>query len=226
LFPSHDLKGCAFGDLESRRINKEIFSTLREVGEEVTTEMATKLGAPKMCQQAGLMRRNVSLNMVAPNKSTSFIQNNTSAGIEAYTSNYFIRALAGIQALTKNRHLEKLLEDKGENTVEVWDSIRDNLGSVQHLDILSDQEKSVFKTASEISPKDVIDLASDRQVYIDMAQSINLYNRPNYTLKDVYDMHMYAFNKGIKTLYYFYPQAHAALEKEGESWDTCESCAD
>ena len=219
-------KGAAYGDILSRQLNKSIFSRIRSIGEKVTKELAEKLGSPKMCQESGLVRRNVSLMMVAPNKSTSFIQNNTSQGAEPYTSNYFIRALAGIQSVTKNRHLKRLLEEKGKNTTDVWDSILENLGSVQHLDFLTKEEKDVFRTASEISPKDILDLASDRQTYIDMAQSINLFNRPNYTMKDIYDIHMYAFDKGIKTLYYFYPQAHAALEKNGESWDTCVSCAD
>lgn len=219
-------KGCAFGDLKSRRLNIEIYKTIRDLGEEVTVEMAEKLGSPKMCKEAGLVRRNVSLMMVAPNKSTSFICGNTSLGIEPFKSNYFIKALAGIQSVFKNKYLEKVLEEKNLNLPEIWESIMNHLGSVQHLNFLSEDEKNMFKTSSEISPKDILDLAADRQVYIDMAQSINLFNRPNYTLKDIYDMHMYAFDRGIKTLYYFYPQAHAALEQEGEKWDTCTTCAD
>lgn len=220
-------KGCAYGDIKSRKINKEIYSTMRELGEEVTLEMAKKLGSPKMCRQAGLVRRNVSLMMVAPNKSTSFICGNTSLGIEPFKSNYFIKALAGIQSVFKNKYLEKILEERGQNIPEVWEFIRDELGSVQNLECLTEDEKMIFRTASEISPKDILDLAADRQEYIDMAQSINLFNRPNYTIKDIYDMHMYAFDRGIKTLYYFYPQAHAALEvNTGEAWDTCASCQD
>lgn len=220
------MKGYAFGDMYSRKLNKEIYSFIRSKGEEATTEMAMKLGVPKMCKDAGLLRRNVSLMMVAPNKSTSFISGATSLGIEPFFSNIFVKALAKIQYVFKNKHLVKLLESKGKNTDFVWDSIKANLGSVQHLDFLSDHEKSIFKTFAEVSPKDIIDLAADRQVYIDMAQSINLVNRPNYTMKDLHDMHMYAFDKGIKTLYYFYPQAHAALEQKGKAWTDCEACAD
>lgn len=219
-------KGCAFGDLGSRRLNKEIFSTMRKVADEVSEELAIKLGAPKMCQEAGLMKRWVSTMMIAPNKSTSFIQNNSSLGIEPLMSNYFVKALAGIQTTTKNRHLKEVLIEKGQDTFEVWSSILKNLGSVAHLDFLNEQEKARFKTANEISPKDIIDLAADRQKYIDMSQSLNLFNRPNYTLQDIYDIHMYGFDKGIKTFYYFYPQVHAALEKNGDAWDSCESCAD
>ena len=108
----------------------------------------------------------------------------------------------------------------------VWDSIQDNNGSVAHLDFLNQREKDIFKTFSEISPKDIIDLTADRQVHIDMGQSLNLMFRKNYTMKDIYDIHKYAWDKGIKTLYYAYNSAHAALEQNGERWDSCVSCAD
>lgn len=219
-------KGLAFGDLESRFLNKEIYSTIREVGEEYTKEIAIKNGSPKMCEEASLERRNVSLMMIAPNKSTSFICGNTSLGIEPFMSNYFVKSLAGIQSTFKNKYLGKTLDKYNKNNKEIWDSILNNLGSVQHLNFLTKKEKEIFRTASEISPKDMIDLASDRQKYIDMSQSLNLFNRPNYSIHDVYEIHKYAFNKEIKTLYYYYPQAHAALEKNGESWDSCVSCAD
>jgi ribonucleoside-diphosphate reductase alpha chain len=164
--------------------------------------------------------------MVAPNKSTSFICGSTSLGIEPFFSNYFVKSLAGIQTTFKNKDLHKLLVEKGMDTVDVWDSILNNLGSVQHLSFLTKNEKAIYKTFSEVSPKDIIDLAADRQIYIDMAQSINLCNRPNYTKKDIYEIHKYAWERGLKTLYYYFPQAHAALEKDGAKWNSCESCAD
>lgn len=219
-------KGLSFGGLGSRKLNKEVYSTIKKYAEEYAFEIGQKLGSPKMCQDAGLVRRNVSLMMVAPNKTTSYLAGRTSLGIEPFMSNYFVKALAGIKDTYKNPNLELLLESKGKNVPDVWNSILTNLGSVQHLDFLTKEERAVFKTASEISPKDMIDLAADRQEFIDMSQSLNLWNRPNYTLQDVYDIHKYAFQRGIKTLYYFYPQAHAAIERDGESWKACESCAD
>lgn len=219
-------KMFAFGDLQSRIVNKEIYKIIREVGEEYTREFGEKLGSPEMCKEAGLIRRNVSLMMVAPNKSSAWFMNQASEGVNPRVSNVSLYTLAGIEEIVKNQFLKTLLESKDYDNFEVWDSILTNLGSVQHLPFLSKEEKDVFKTAAEISPKDIIDLASDRQKFIDMGQSINLWNRPNYTIKDVYDIHMYAFNKEIKTLYYFFPQAHAALEKDGEAWDTCAMCAD
>lgn len=219
-------KGMAYGDVQSMMVNREIYSTIRKYAEEATAELGEKLGSPKMCEDAGMIRRNVSLMMIAPNKSTSFICGNTSLGIEPFRSNYFIKALAGIQSVFKNKHLEKLLIEKGINTPETWESIMNNLGSVQHLEDLSEEEKLVFRTASEISPKDIIVMAAGRQEFIDMGQSINLFNRPNYTLQDIYNIHMFAFENNIKTLYYFYPQAHAAFEQNGEAWDACAACQD
>ena len=220
------MNNMAFGDLRSRALNKEIYKTIRKYADETSEEMANKLGAPLMCREAGINKRNVSLMMCAPNKSTSFICGNTTPGIEPNKSNVFVKALAGIQTSVKNKYLVSKLESIGKNNQEVWDSIIDNLGSVQHLDFLDQQTKDVFRTASEISPKEIIDLASDRQKYIDMSQSLNLFSRPNYTLKDIYDIHMYAFDKNIKTLYYLYPQSHSANEIDGEKWDTCVSCQD
>lgn len=217
-------KGYAFGDIYSRKLNNDIFSYIRKCGEEATKEMGKKLGSPKLCEQAGFIRRNASLMMEAPKKSTSFIYGITSAGIEPFMSNVFVKALAKIQHVFRNKHLENLLEEKGKNVRSVWESIEDNNGSVQQLEFLSQQEKDVFKTFSEISPKDIIDLAADRQEYIDMGQSLNLIFRPNYTIKDLHKMHEYGFEKGIKTFYYAFPSAHAALEKDGDSWDTCISC--
>jgi len=220
------MKGHAFGSTESRILNKEIFSTIRKYGEEATEEMGEKLGSPKYCEMAGMVRRNASLMMVAPNKSTSFISKATSGGIEPFMSNIFLKSLAKIQYVWKNPHLTNVLEKYEKNKNDIWDSIQDNNGSVQHLDFLNQNEKDVFKTFAEISPKDMIDLVSDRQKYIDMGQSLNLMFRKNYTMKDIYDIHKYAWDKGIKTLYYAYNSAHAALERDGEKWDTCAMCAD
>jgi ribonucleoside-diphosphate reductase alpha chain len=220
------IKGYAYGDMYSRALNKEIFKTIREIGEEVTYDLGNRLGSPKYCEMAGMVRRNCSLMMIAPNKSTSFISGATSGGFEPFMSNIFMKSLAKIQFVFKNKHLETLLASKNKNTPDVWESIQDNNGSVQHLNFLSRYEKDVFLTFSEISPKDIIDLASDRQEFIDMGQSLNLMFRKNYSMKDIYDIHKYAWEKGIKTLYYAYSSAHAALEKDGESWDSCISCAD
>ena len=223
-------KGYAFGDLDSRRLNKEIYKFMRDCGEEYTREAAEILGSPQLCVDAGMVRRNVSLMMIAPNKSTSFLPGETqgvSQGIQSRVSNYYSQELAGFEAVVKDQFLMEELEAIGKNTEETWGKILSNNGSVQKLEFLSEKQKSVFKTASEVSPKDLIDLAADRQVYIDMAQSLNLFGRPQYTTKDVYDIHRYAFSKGIKTLYYYFAQGHASIEvDDGSLWNQCEACAD
>ena len=219
-------KGLAYGDMYSRSLNKEIFSTIREWGEFYTKKIGEKLGSPRICEEAGLVRRNASLMMVAPNKSTSFISGMTSGGIEPFMSNMFMKSLAKIQYVFKNPHLERVLKSRDKNTSQVWESIQDNNGSVQHLDFLSLSEKETFRTFAEISPKDLIDLASDRQEFIDMGQSLNLVFRKNYNLQDIIAIHQYAWEKDIKTLYYAYSSAHAALEVEGKGWDDCASCMD
>lgn len=220
------MKDCVFGDLNSRFINKEIYSTIRKYAEQYTEEIGKKLGSPKMCQDAEMVRRNVSLMCIAPNKSSSFLMDATSLGIEPFFSNYFVKSLAGIEFTFKSKKLKQYLQEHNQDTQEVWDSVLKNLGSAQHLDFLTTEQKACVKTFSEISPKDIIDLASDRQPFVDMSQSLNLVNRPNYSKKDIYDIHKYAFEKGIKTLYYYFPQGHASIERSGERWDTCESCAD
>jgi len=219
-------KGFAFGDIYSRKFNKDVFRNIRKFGEIATKEMAEKLGSAPICTDAGMVRRNASLMMVAPNKSTSFISGVTSGGIEPFMSNVFMKTLAKIQHVFRNPHLETLLKSKGMDTESVWDSIMDHNGSVLHLDFLNKSEKDVFKTFAEISPKDIIDLARDRQEFIDMGQSLNLVFRKNYTLQDIASIHKYAWENQIKTLYYAYSSAHAALEKNGEDWDSCLSCSD
>ena len=218
-------KNITFGDIQSRIINKEIFSTIHKYCLEYAEEIGEKLGSPAMCQEAGLVRRNVSLQMIAPNKSTAFICGETSNGIEPFLSNHFVKVLAGIQTVFKNKGLKKLLIAKGKDTPEIWDSILDNQGSCQHLDFLTYDEKAPYKTAYEISPKDMITAQGDRQPFIDQAASLNLFLRANYTLQDVSRIHAYAWDQGIKTVYYAF-SAHAANEKEGDAWDSCESCQD
>jgi len=219
-------KGFAFGDIYSRKFNKDVFKTIRKFGEIATKEMAEKLGSAPVCNDAGMIRRNASLMMVAPNKSTSFISAVTSGGIEPFMSNVFMKTLAKIQHVFRNPHLETLLTSKDKNVDSVWDSIMEHNGSVLHLDFLDKSEKDIFKTFAEISPKDIIDLARDRQEFIDMGQSLNLVFRKNYTLQDIASIHKYAWENQIKTLYYAYSSAHAALEKNGEDWDSCLSCSD
>ena len=102
----------------------------------------------------------------------------------------------------KNKNLEKILESYGKNDREVWSSIRDHDGSVQHLDFLTDREKEVFRTFAEIDQNSIIEQAADRQIYIDQGQSLNVMIPPKMPVKDINKLYIKAWNLGIKSLYY------------------------
>ena len=120
--------------------------------------------------------------------------------------------------------MAKLLEEKGKNTPEVWTSIRDNDGSVQHLDFLTDEEKSVFKTFQEIDQKVLIDLAGTRQAYIDQGQSLNLAINPKTPAKEINTLYLYAWKMGIKTLYYQHSVNAAQQFGRKKALEACATC--
>ena len=110
--------------------------------------------------------------------------------------------MAKTKVTIKNPYLEKILEEKGKNTREVWTDIRNHDGSVQHLDFLSDHEKEVFKTFSEIDQYVIIDQASTRQQFLDQSQSLNVMINPEVSAKDINELYLFAWENQIKTLYY------------------------
>lgn len=218
------MNGIAFGSLESYQKNGEIFRLLREESDKASRWMAEAWGEPKIL--IGYGYRNTSRMAQAPKKSTTFIDGGThlalSEGIEPHKSNYNEKRLAKIQVTFKNKELEKVLEGYGKNKQSTWDSIADYNGSVQHLSFLSDDEKDVFRTFSEIPQLDVIQLAAQRQKFIDMGQSINLMFHPDTPAKDEIRLHLKAFDMGLKSLYYRY-SINAAQEFSQELL-TCSMC--
>jgi len=213
-----------FGSIKSFGINKDIFSTMRAEGDRASKWMAKHFGEPKMLEGYG--ERNTSRMAQAPKKSTSFIDGGVSMafseGIEPHKINYGEKMVAKVQVEWKNRELEALLKEKGKDTQKVWNSILTYGGSVQHLDFLTEEEKAVFKVFHEISQVDVINLAAQRQEFIDMGQSINLAIHPSSPPKDVIKLHLEAFDKGIKSLYYQY-NLNAAQQFSQELL-TCSAC--
>lgn len=213
-----------FGSLMSYAVNDEIFRILREESDRASKWMAVHFGEPLMLKGYG--ERNTTRIAQAPKKSTTFIDGGThlalSEGIEPHRSNYSEKVLAKIQVEFKNKELEKLLITKGKNTEDVWESIMLNNGSVQHLDFLTGDEKDVFKTFSEISQYDVIELASQRQKYIDQGQSVNLMIHPDTPAKDLIKLHLNAFDKGLKSLYYQF--SINAAQQFNQKLLTCSSC--
>ena len=133
---------------------------------------------------------------------SAFILGQVSEGIEPHRTNYYIKDLQKGKFTIKNVELEKLLKEKGKDTDDVWKNILMNGGSVQHLDFLSEKEKDVFKTFAEISPKEIIIQAAQRQQFIDQGQSLNLMIHPSISTKDVNTLLVEAWRMGIKSLYY------------------------
>lgn len=130
--------------------------------------------------------------------------------------------MAKIQTTYKNPELREVLKSHGKDDRETWQSILDRNGSIQHLEFLSDHERDVFKTFSEVSQVDIIKLAAQRQKYIDQGQSINLMIHPQTSPKDVSNLILMAHDEGIKTLYYQY--SINAAQRFNEDLMTCSAC--
>lgn len=190
----------AFESLEAKQLNTSIFKQIKEKSLEASKELAENYGEPPLLKGYG--RRNTTLLAIAPTTSSSSILGQTSAGIEPFKSNYYRAGLSKRNFIRKNKYLKALLEVKGKDTAEVWRSIMENQGSVQHLDFLTDHEKQVFKTFKEISQLEIITQAAIRQKYICQGQSLNLNIPPSISIKEVNTLILKAWELGIKSLYY------------------------
>jgi ribonucleoside-diphosphate reductase alpha chain len=189
--------------------NNRIFSSIRKGLDEANQILGKERGeAP---DASGTGQRFSHLMAIAPNASSSIIMGNTSPSIEPYRANAYRQDTLSGSFLNKNRWLDRLIQDHlaDDNHVicsddydNIWSSIIANDGSVQHLEWMSEHDKDVFKTSMEIDQRWVIDLAADRQVYIDQAQSLNLFFRPDAHIKYIHAIHFMAWKKGLKTLYY------------------------
>ncbi len=190
-----------FESAEASLTGAEIAKTIKERSYAASAELADRFGEPPVLEGYG--RRNATTMAVAPTKSSSFILGQVSPSIEPIKSNYFVQDRAKMKVTYKNPHLKALLQEKGRDTDAVWDEIALRDGSVQHLDFLSDEEKDVFKTFSEISQMAIIDQAAGRQKHIDQSQSLNLAIDPGSTpVKDINRLYVEAWKKGVKSLYY------------------------
>jgi ribonucleoside-diphosphate reductase alpha chain len=201
-------KMMPFESREAARWNLEMIQLIREKAEKASKG------------------RNATLLAIAPTKSSSFILGGVSQGIEPEWSNFYIKDLAKTKVTQKNIYLDELLKSKNLNDYEeVWESIKQADGSVQHLDCLTDTEKAVFKTFVELNPETIIDYAATRQPFIDQGQSLNLMVDPNLPLKEVNQLYIRAWQSGVKTLYYQYNlNAAQALRREKYMKQGCASC--
>lgn len=185
---------------EAESLNIEVASTIEMQAYAASSKMALEYGEPEVLKGYG--RRHTTLLAIAPTKSSAFIMGQVSEGIEPHRANLFIKDLAKGKFTIKNHELEALLETKGLNNDEIWDSILKNAGSVQHLDALSEKEKAVFKTFREISPQSIIKQGADRTMFLDQGQSMNLIISPTTSPKDVSQLYINAWQLGIKSVYY------------------------
>ena len=213
-------KMLAFDSQEAYDLNTEIFKVIKEKSYKASEEMAEMYGEPAVLKGYG--RRNTTLNAIAPTTSSAFILGQVSQGIEPIWSNIYVKDIAKIKTTIRNPVLEKLLEDKGESTSDVWKSIRDNDGSVQHLSILTEAEKEVFKTYSEIDQKVIVYQAANRQNHIDQGQSINIMVHPDMPIKEVNDVYITAWKLGVKSMYYQHSMNAAQKFKQKKDCLNCE----
>jgi ribonucleoside-diphosphate reductase alpha chain len=200
--------GIPFDNPMATGANSEMFQYIKTQAENTTRQLAVERGACPDDDTCSV--RNAHLLAIAPNASSSIICGNTSPSIEPYRANAYTQKTKSGSNLVKNKFLDKLLMSKiGHSDVydSTWKSIVANRGSVQHLDILDEWEKDVFKTAVEINQAWIVEHASVRQEYICQSQSVNLFFPPDVNKGDLHNVHMLAWAKNLKTLYYLRSEA-------------------
>ena len=219
-------KMISFESLEAKILNNQIWKSIREKADLATLELANIFGSAPIYHNDNnkleYNRRNTTTLAVAPTTSSSFILGQVSPSIEPLNSNYFVKDLAKGKFTYKNPYLKKLLKDKNKDDDDTWKSILIKGGSVQHLEFLSQDEKNIFKTFGEISQKEIIIQAAQRQKYIDQGQSLNLMIPPSTKPKEVNELMIFAWEQGIKSLYY--QRSANPAQELARSILSCKSC--
>ena len=194
-----------FESASAKGANMKMFQHIKWRAVNATRELAKERG--ECPDGTGYGVRNAHLLAVAPNASSSIICGNTSPSIEPYRANAFTQKTKSGSSLLKNEYLEHVLQELDQDTDEVWKSVITNNGSVQHLDFLDEWTKDVFKTAVEIDQKWIIDMAADRQMDICQSQSLNIFFPANVSKQELHAIHMMAWKRKVKTLYYLRSEA-------------------
>ncbi|MFC4097241.1 ribonucleoside-diphosphate reductase subunit alpha [Euzebyella saccharophila] len=214
-------KRLAFDSQEAYNLNSEIFREIKERSYKASKELADRFGEPEILKGYG--RRNATLNAIAPTTSSAFILGQVSQGIEPIWSNCYVKDIAKIKTTIKNPYLMELLEEKGMNTSEVWKDIRDHDGSVQHLEFLTEEERAVFKTYSELDQMDIVYQAGARQHHIDQGQSLNIIVHPEMPVKEINKIHVTAWKLGLKSMYYQHSMNAAQKFRQKKDCVSCEA---
>lgn len=182
-------------------LNKQIFNHIRSSLDKANQQLGKERGEAPDAEGTG--NRFSHLMAIAPNASSSILMGNTSPSIEPFRANAYRQDTLSGSHLHKNQYLDKIIKEKANDKYDdIWSSIIANDGSVQHLDILDDWTKDVFKTSMEIDQRWVVQHAADRQEYIDQAQSLNVFFRPDSNIKYVHAVHFQAWKQKLKTMYY------------------------
>ena len=216
-------KGLPFEGLLSQYETRRIFSQIKIESERASMDLATTFGEPLWCVGTGM--RNTHLRAIAPTVSNSKLSGNISPGIEPWAANVFTDQSAKGTFIRKNPSLQKLLKKKKLDTKEIWDKILEDGGSVQELKDLNDDEKEIFKTFKELNQLELVRQAGIRQQYIDQSVSLNLAFPSEATPKWINKVHLDAWEKGIKTLYYMRTESVLRGDIAATAMDeSCISC--
>lgn len=200
LHALYQSRSLPFASEEARELNIEVHRLIDGLTLKASKDMAQEYGEPEWCEGHGL--RHATRTAIAPTKTNSVICGATSEGIEPITANLFVAANAKGTFVRKNPYLQKIFVRQGKDTAEVWDSIREERGSVQHLDFLDDRIKRIFRTAREINQFELIKQAADRQAFVCQGQSLNLFVDPEIPADELIRLHLSAWKAGCKSLYY------------------------
>lgn len=195
-------KMVPFESATAKAWNFKIFRTIQESVDAASKKIGLERGACPDAADYGMIDRFSNKTAIAPTASISIICGGTSPGIEPINGNSYMHKTLSGSFNVRNRHLSKLLKEKGYDNEETWSSITVNEGSVQHLDCLNQNEKDVFKTAYELDQRWIIELAADRTPYIDQAQSVNVFLPADIHKRDLHQIHFDAWKLGMKSLYY------------------------
>ena len=196
------MKGIGFESAMAKAWNLKMFKHVAAKADEASMMLAQERGACPDAEERGVMQRFSCKMAIAPTASISIICGGTSACIEPIPANIYTHKTLSGSFIVKNAYLERLLATKSKDSNNVWNSILEHGGSVQHLDFLSPEEKAVFKTSFEIDQRWLLEFAADRTPYIDQAQSLNLFIPADVDKWDLMKLHFQAWEKGIKSLYY------------------------
>jgi ribonucleoside-diphosphate reductase alpha chain len=215
-------KMISFESMEAKMLNNQIWKTIRNCADNATEQLGCMFGRADIYLNTTTNRRNVTTLAIAPTTSSSFILGQVSPSIEPHNSNYYVKDLAKGKFTYRNPQLKELLKKKDKDDDDTWKSILIHGGSVQHLDFLTQEEKDVFKTFGEISQKEIIIQAAARQKFIDQGQSLNIMIPPNTKPKEVNELMIFAWEQGIKSLYY--QRSANPAQELARSIMSCKSC--